>query len=254
MIYNAREYARLRNCVLAISLIAWIVILLKPGTSSCCAPGGSVMSLETLLALNPPVALARDWGLMLIAMMAPTLVPALYHIRISSFAARRARSTAFFAAGYGAVWMAAGGVMLAIALGATWCAPQSYLPAIVVGAVALAWQGSPFKQRCLNRAHSHRALAAFGAAADWDVFRMGLEHGLWCTGSCWAAMLFPILLPEGHFIAMVAVSTLMFCERLDPPKTPSWRWRGFATAIRYLSLRLRGPRSGPAPFAMGAPA
>jgi predicted metal-binding membrane protein len=254
MIYNAREYARLRNCVLSISLIAWIVILLKPSSSSCCAPRESVMSLEILLALNPAVSPARDWGLMLIAMMAPTVVPALYHIRISSFAGRRARSIAFFAAGYGAVWMAAGSVMFAIELGATWWAPQSYLPATVVGAVALVWQGSPFKQRCLNRAHSHRALAAFGAAADWDVLRMGLEHGLWCTGSCWAAMLFPILLPEGHFVAMVAVSTLMFCERLDPPKTPSWRWRGFGTAFRYLSLRLRGPRSGPAPFAMGAQA
>lgn len=212
------------------------------------------MSWETLLALNPPVPLATDWGLMLIAMMAPTLVPAFYHIRISSFAARQARSTLFFAAGYGAVWMAAGCVMLAIALGATWWAPQSYLPATVAGAVALVWQASPLKQRCLNRTHSHRPLAAFGVAADWDVFRMGGEHGLWCTGSCWAAMLFPILLPEGHFVAMVAVSILMFCERLDPPKTPSWRWRGFGTAFRYLSLRLRGPRSGPALFAMGAQA
>ena len=254
MTYNGREYARLRNCVLSISLIAWIVILLQPSTSSCCAPRGFVMSLETLLALNSAASLTRDWGLMLVAMMAPTLVPALYHIRISSFAGRRARSMAFFAAGYGGVWIAVGSVLLAIELEATWWAPQSYLPATVVGVVALVWQGSPLKQRCLNRAHSHRAIAAFGAAADWDVFRMGLEHGLWCIGSCWAVMLFPGLLPEGHFVAMVAVSILMFCERLDPPKTPSWRWRGFGTVCRYLSLRLRGPRSGPAPVAMGAQA
>jgi predicted metal-binding membrane protein len=247
MIYNAREYARLRNCVFSISLIAWIVILLESSGSSCCAPN----ELKVLLALNPAVLWARDWGLMLIAMMAPTLAPAIYHIRISSLAVRRARSLAFFTVGFGVVWMAVGSVMLAIELGAKWWASQSYLPVTVVCAIALVWQASPLKQRCLNRTHSHKALAAFGATADWDVFKMGWEHGVWCTGSCWAAMLFPILLPERHLLAMVAVSTLMSCERLDPPKTPSWRWRGFGTAFRYLRLRVCGPRSRLVPFAIG---
>ena len=50
MIYNARHYARLRNWVLLISLVAWIVILAKPIMWSCCARAESVMSLEMLLA------------------------------------------------------------------------------------------------------------------------------------------------------------------------------------------------------------
>jgi predicted metal-binding membrane protein len=78
---------------------------------------------------------------------------------------------------------------------------------------------------------------------------MGFEHGIWCTSSCWAAMLFPMLLPSGHFVAMVAVAVLMFCERLDPPGTPSWRLRGFGTAWCYLILRLRGALYDPAPLA-----
>jgi len=65
-------------------------------------------------------------------------------------------------------------------------------------------------------------------------------------------MLFSTLLPEGHFLAMVAVSALMFCERLDPPKTPSWQWRGFGTALRYLHLRVRGPQSRLVSFASNA--
>jgi hypothetical protein len=104
MIYNSREYARLQKRVFSISLIAWIVILLEPISSSCCAP----KQLEMLLALSPAVLHAGNWGLMLIAMMAPTLVPALDHIRISSFVRRRVRSIAFFAVGYGALWIAAG--------------------------------------------------------------------------------------------------------------------------------------------------
>lgn len=248
MIYNAEEWARLRNCVLAVSLIAWVVMLLQPGVSLCCSAQGAVHSWKTLLAANPPASLAGGWALMLVAMMGPMLVAPIYHIRISSFARRRARSTLLFGVGYGIIWMAAGVVVVAVELIVIWLLPRSYLPAAIVGAIAVVWQASPSKQRCLNRCHSHRPLAAFGIAADLDVFRMGLEHGLWCAGSCWAAMLFPMLLPEGHFIAMAAVAVLMFCERLDPPVAPAWQWRGLGTAGRWLSLRLRGSQRDPAPL------
>jgi predicted metal-binding membrane protein len=254
MIYNAKEYVRLRNSALSISLISWTVILVgqgEPLPSSCGAATGFPNSVDMLLASNSATSLARGWALMLAAMMAPTLVSPIYHIRMSSFARRRTRSTALFVVGYGVVWMAAGCDLLALELTATWLAPHSYLPAIVVGLVALVWQASPFKQRCLNRCHNHRALAAYGTAADWDVLRMGLEHGFWCTGSCWVAMLFPMFLPKGHFAAMAVVSILMFCERLDPPKTPSWRWRGLGTALRYLSLWLRSPKCRRQSLALG---
>jgi predicted metal-binding membrane protein len=239
MIYNAQEWARLRNAVLAVSLIAWTVILLEPRASSCCSANGAGMSWRMWMAANPPGALAMDWTLMLVAMMAPMLVAPLYHIRLSSFARRRLCSMALFVAGYGALWMAAGVVIVAVQLAATWFMPQSYLPATIVGFIAVVWQASPFKQRCLNRCHNHRPLAAFGIAANLDALRFGLENGLWCTSSCWAAMLFPMLLAQGHFIAMIAVSVLMFCERLDPPRTPTWQWRGFGTALRWISLRSR---------------
>ncbi|HEV2806276.1 MAG TPA: DUF2182 domain-containing protein [Chthoniobacterales bacterium] len=241
MIYNAREWARLRNAVLAVSVIAWIAILLQPRVASCCSVNGAGGSWRMLIAANPPRALAIDWALMLVAMMAPMLVAPLYHIRISSFARRRLRSIALFVLGYGAVWMAAGVVIVAMQLAASWRLPQSYLPAIMAGLVALVWQASPLKQRCLNRCHSHRPLAAFGFAADLDVLRFGATTGIWCVGSCWLAMLFPMLLSEGHFIAMAAVALLMFCERLDPPRTPAWQWRGFGTALRCVALRPRGP-------------
>jgi predicted metal-binding membrane protein len=241
MIYDAREWARLRNAVLAVSVIAWIAILLQPRVASCCSANGAGGSWRMLIAANPPRALAIDWALMLVAMMGPMLVAPLYHIRISSFARRRRRSMALFAVGYGAVWMAAGIVIVATQLVASWRLPQSYLPAMMAGLVALVWQASPLKQRCLNRCHSHPPLAAFGVAADLDVLRFGSTTGLWCVGSCWLAMLFPVLLPEGHFTAMAAVALLMFSERLDPPRTPAWQWRGFGTALRCVPLRPRGP-------------
>jgi predicted metal-binding membrane protein len=249
MIYDPADYGRLRNAVLCLSLVGWILILIEPRVSSCCSASEAVLSWSTLLSVNPAGSLAKDWALMLLAMMAPTLVPPIYHIKLSSFARRQLRSAILFVIAYGAVWMTAGIVIMAVTLIATALWSRSYLPATIVGVIALIWQASPFKQRCLNRCHSHRTLSPFGWAADWDAARMGFEHGFWCTCSCWATMSVPMLLPSGHLVAMMAVAVLMFCERLDPPGTPSWRWRGFGTAWRYLILRLRGAQYNPAPLA-----
>jgi len=210
-----------------------------------------------LLAMNPPAALAASWLLMLVAMMAPVLIPHVRHIRQRSFRRRRARSTTLFVAGYGAIWMAAGAVVLAMDLALKLYRPQSYLPAAVVLLFAVVWQFSPFKQRCLNRCHANTELAAFGPAADLDALRFGLRHGIWCAASCWALMLFPMLLPRGHVVAMAAVAVLIFSERLERPMPPAWRWRGLGalTRIAIAQARIRlVPRQGPArsPLALNA--
>lgn len=245
MIYNSRDYARLRNRMLLFSFAAWVVILLWPGAAPCCQYCGSA---ARLIASTPYGALAGDWLLMLIAMMTPMLISPIYHIRINSLSRRRTRHTALFLAGYASMWMAAGTFLIFSEWTAKRLMPGSYWPAFLIAVVAVIWQVSPFKQRCLNRCHSHPALAAFGPAADWSAARIGLEHGIWCVASCWAMMLLPMLLPQGHLIAMAAVGILMYCERLDPPGKPSWRLRGLGTALRFLKFRLCGPMATPAPF------
>jgi predicted metal-binding membrane protein len=141
--------------------------------------------------------------------------------------------------GYAAVWMAAGGVLIAAMLVLTLLAPQSYLPAVAVGVIAFVWQCSPLKQRCLNRGHNHSELAAFGVAADWDALRFGLTHGVWCVGSCWALMLLPMLLRQGHFAAMAFVTFVMVSERLERPGRLSWRLRFPGKLMRILFARTR---------------
>jgi predicted metal-binding membrane protein len=258
--YDTREFARVRNPVLLISGVTWILLLVQPRGMSmfahCPAAGSGAMPLSSsfhmLLAMNPPASLAAGWALMLVAMMSPALIPPVRHIRLHSFTHRRARSIVMFVTGYGGIWMAIGGVLLTIELPVKLFAPQSYLPAAGVALIALVWQFSPLKQRCLNRCHAHSELAAFGAAADFDALRFGVTHGIWCAGSCWAWMLFPMLLPHGHVVAMATVAVLIFSERLEPPRPPRWRRRGLGKAIRIVvaqaRIRLHVRRSGSAPL------
>ena len=251
MVYDPSAFIRLRNRDFLLSAVAWLWILREPGGAAYCSVPGWSIPWRLLLALNPPAALARGWALMLVAMMSPMLAPMLYHVSLGSLARRRARAIVCFVAGYGTVWMAGGGVLLTVKLIVGELVPGSYLPAAFVGLLALVWQASPFKQSCLNRGQRHRPFAAFGIASDRDLFCLGLEHAAWCAGSCSLLMLIPLLLPQGHLVAMGAVSALLYCERLDRPTAPAWRLRGFGTAFRWLSLRLRGSRCVPAPSVLG---
>jgi predicted metal-binding membrane protein len=201
-----------------------------------------------LLAMNPISSLTGGWALMLVAMMSPTLITPIRHILKRSFKRRRARSVTLFVIGYAAIWMAAGGVLLAAMLMLSLLMPRSYLPAVGVGIIAFVWQCSPLKQRCLNRGHNHSELAAFGVAADLDALRFGITHGVWCAGSCWALMLFPMLLSQGHFAAMAVVTFVMTSERLEQPKPLSWRLyfpgKLMRIVVAQTRIRLRSSPSG----------
>jgi predicted metal-binding membrane protein len=227
---------------LFVAVATWTVLVADQGSmlmsAHCPAEGCQAVplsaSLQMLLTMNPPALLAAGWALMLVAMMSPVLIPPLYYIRLRSFTHRRVRSSTLFLVGYFAIWMAAGGVLLAIELAAKLLAPQSYLPAAGAVLIAFVWQISPIKQRCLNRCYAHPALSAFGGAADFDALRFGMTHGAWCVGSCWALMLVPMLLSRGHLLGMVSIALLIFSERLEEPGPLCWRWRGLGKATRIV--------------------
>jgi predicted metal-binding membrane protein len=222
-----------------------MMLLLNPGSIMTVAhcpvtdSGASLVSFRMLLEMNPISSLMAGWALMLVAMMSPTLIAPLRHILDRSFKRRRPRSVALFVAGYAAIWMAAGTGLIAVMLMLKMVEPQSFLPAVVVGIIGLVWQCSPLKQRCLNRCHNHGELAAFGMAADLGALRFGTAHGFWCVGSCWLLMLLPMLLVQGHFAAMAAVTFVIIGERLERPGPLGWRLRLPGKLMRIVAAQAR---------------
>jgi len=247
MIHEPRELARVRNSVLLISAITWILLLVEPGSMVMFAHGPATSSgamplstsFQMVLGMNSPASLAAGWVLMLVAMMSPVLIPPVRHVRYSSFSRRRARAIGLFVAAYAAIWMAAGVMLLGLVMGARLVAPAPSVAVAMVTMVALVWQVSPIKQRCLNRCHFHPAQAAFGIAADRDPLRFGLAHGVWCVGTCWALMLLPLVVSGGHVAVMAGVALWLAAERLERPMPPRWGWRGPSRAVRMLVAQAR---------------
>lgn len=253
---DSSELTRVSKLVFAASGFAWLLMLGPTGLSMTHCPmqeSGAlapVDALQMFLAMNSLGPLCVGWAVMLAAMMLPLLTTPIAHVRYSSFRHRRNRATALLLLGYCGIWMLAGAVLLPLAAVAGMSVPGSswWIAALAALAITVVWQASPARQICINRAHNHRALAAFGFAADLDAFRFGLEHGFWCAGSCWGLMLLPMLLPSGHVAAMIVAAVLMFCERLEPAAPPAWRFHGIAPLRRILLTRMRRWLHRPVPM------
>jgi predicted metal-binding membrane protein len=221
--------------IIGVSVFVWIVLLLNPGhimTIEHChvsASGASAASLQMLLEMNPFSSQLIGWGMMVVAMMLPKLILPIQQIYIQSFKRYRFLYSFLFVLGYIGVWMVAGVFMIGAIIGLNLLMPMSYIPALGVLIIAIVWQFSPIKQQFLNKGHDHWSLAAFGWKANQDALLYGIMHGVWCVGSGWAIMLFPMLLPKGHNLAMIVVTFIMISEHMEHPRFPRW----------YLSLRLK---------------
>jgi predicted metal-binding membrane protein len=228
-----RDRIGVRNATVAATALAWGVVI---GTA---ATTGTHAHAAGTAATRYAASAALDWLLMLTAMMAPVLVHPLQLVRAQSLTRRRTRATLLFLAGYASIWTVAGAAMLSLAATIRSASLPSAVPAVAALALALVVQCSPFKQVTLNRCHAPTTLAAFGSRADTDAIRFGATYAAWCIGSCGAWMFVPLVLPEGHLVAMVAVTVLVFCERLEKPASPAWRWRGLGRAWRVATRALR---------------
>ncbi|TWI01162.1 putative metal-binding membrane protein [Flavobacterium tiangeerense] len=216
--------------IISISLLVWVLLLVNPGnimTMEHChvsASGPSAGSLKMLLEMNPFSSQLLGWGLMVVAMMLPKLIVPIQLIHMQSLKRNRFLNALLFVLGYVLIWMVTGVFMIAIIMMLNLLLPMSYLPALGFMIVAIIWQFSPIKQQCLNRGHEHWTLSAFGWSAKRDAFVYGIYHGLWCVGAGWALMLFPMLLPTGHNLAMIVVTIIMISEHMEHPQLPRWNF------------------------------
>ena len=240
------------------SLVAWALLALSwrdVTLAGLCSAGLRMPLSESFnlaFVFNSPTQLASGWLLMLAAMTPPLIAAPLRHVRERSFAHRRARAMFLFVIGYGAVWMIAGMGLQVIALAAQLAVSDALVCLVLAAAAATLWQVSPAKQWCLNRCHRRPHLAAFGPPADRAAFEFGLSYGAACIGACWALMLLPLFVGQGHILAMLAVMLFAFAERLEDAAPLAWRWRGPGKALRIAAAQARVhltyPKSGPLPI------
>jgi len=170
------------------------------------------------------------WAIMMIAMMLPSAMP-----MILTFAAvtrnrqkvgRFYAPTSIFALGYVAIWCAFSAVA---AVSQWWLHRQALLSSAMMstsawlgGALLLGagiFQFTPLKRACLThcRGPLEFIMTRWGEGTG-GAFRMGLEHGAFCTGCCWALMALLFVAGVMNILWIAALTLLVCLEKMLPAR------------------------------------
>ncbi len=189
--------------------------------------GGHYMRMGGL-HLPWPAALAvflASWQVMTVAMMLPSSLPFVYMMIHASRQQQRPGPTlAAFLAGYGAVWSAfalvaflGDGLVHDLTDSWPWLQERPWLVGAVTLAVAGVFQFSALKERCLRQCRSPFSFFVRyyrrGTGAAW---RLGLRHGAFCLGCCWALMLVMFGVGVGAMTVMGLLAGVMLLEKVVP--------------------------------------
>jgi predicted metal-binding membrane protein len=179
------------------------------------------------------------WVVMMAAMMFPSVAPT---VALYSRMARRRAPTAplIFAGGYLLTWTAAGlvayalfdlgrsllGDTLAWNDGGRWLAGGTLI-------VAAAYELTPLKDVCLAKCRSPLGFLV-GSWRDGlrGALNMGVRHGAWCVGCCWALMAALFALGIMSLAWMAFIAALIALEKTLPWGRPVT----YATAAVLLVL------------------
>jgi predicted metal-binding membrane protein len=159
------------------------------------------------------------WTLMMAAMMLPA-VGVTGSIYARTIVTDRPVRLAGFVAGYLVVWAAAGVPALGAASLAGRLASDhpgaAHATAVGIFALCGVYQLSPIKDRCLAHCRSPLSLVMrYGSyRGRFRDIRVGLHHGGYCLGCCWALMALLLVVGVMNLLAMVGIAALVVVEKL----------------------------------------
>jgi predicted metal-binding membrane protein len=179
-------------------------------------PAGSV--------LVPALLYLAGWILMTVAMMLPTTLPLLaVFVVVTTGRTDRSLLLALLILGYLSVWSvfgliahAADMALHAIVASNTLLSFNGWIVSVLVFAIAGLFQFSRFKYRCLDKCRTPFSFVNEhwrGRAERWQSFLLGVHHGLFCVGCCWAIMCLMFLVGSGSVGWMLAIGAVMATEK-----------------------------------------
>jgi predicted metal-binding membrane protein len=174
--------------------------------------------------LVPLVAYALGWLLMTAAMMLPTILP-LVRIFDRMVVGRTDSGTlrGLLMAGYLLGWSAFGAAaylfdraLHASLDGWVWLALHPWLPGAVTLTVAGGFQFSGLKYHCLEKCRTPLGFITsrwHGPRPRRDALVIGVTHGAYCVGCCWALMLVMFFVGMGNLGWMLVLGLVMAAEK-----------------------------------------
>lgn len=224
-----KNHTALAFCIILMTVGAWGALWFLDGPSHGFShqdhhhPGGNIGH-----ASLAPLLFVGGWVLMTLAMMLPTSLPVLF---VFSSITRQRKNQPFLLAlvvtGYLLVWTLFGGVVYlgtiglqSIATANSWLVNYAWVSSPVLLLVAGLFQFTPLKYQCLEKCRSPLSFVMGhwqGRRERLLALRLGVDHGVFCVGCCWALMLLMFVVGIGSLLWMMTLAVVMGIE-----KNASW--------------------------------
>lgn len=164
------------------------------------------------------------WAVMMAAMMLPSATPMVLCFATLNRRRSEGARTLLFVAAYLALWIAFSGAATVTqwALQSVgWVSPMivSLSSALSGGLLLIAglFQFSRLKRACLRACRSPLGfLMSDWREGLWGAWRMGMRHGLYCLGCCWALMILLFVGGAMNLLWIAALTGLVTIEKLAP--------------------------------------
>ena len=220
----SKDRAFVLGAIAAITVVGWAYLYWDAQTMNC----ARWMSAGTLWNLPGFLAVFSMWSIMMVAMMAPSVAPmamtfALVNRRRKEHSAPYV-PVAIFLLGYLIVWTVFSVLattaqfwltsvrILSMSMAST---SPIFAGGLLIGAGLFQW--TPWKQRCLTFCAGPLQFLLTEWREGWSgALRMGLRHGLFCLGCCWAVMALLFVAGVMNLLWVGALSLFVLAEKLAP--------------------------------------
>lgn len=213
--------------LVVLTTASWALTVYQAVSMSAPMDGMSDMAMTGMSAIRWSFASAgvflAVWTVMMAAMMLPSAAPMI--IVFTSAQTRREWPTVIptwiFVAGYLFVWASTGAVVyVLVQIGSETLTSTDRIgwAPLALGATLVAaglYQFTPLKRVCLRHCRSPLAFVArYWRDGKLGAFRMGVRHGSFCLGCCWA--LFAVLVAAGTMSLawMLLLTLVIFAEKV----------------------------------------
>ncbi len=203
---------------LATREIAFLLILAAGAWAATLALARGMAGMAGTMGLGLAVFVAV-WTLMMAAMMLPSVAPTA-SLYARTFQSNRATRTAGLVTGYLAVWAVAGLPAYGLAWLTGWLTAShpgaAHIMAVAVFAAVGIYQLSWLKDRCLAHCRSPLGLLLHYGSYRGRLrdLRVGVHHGGYCLGCCWALMVILVAVGVMNVAAMVGLAALVLIEKV----------------------------------------
>jgi len=224
---HLRDKILITTALMLLSVLAWAATVYQAGSMGLGFVTCS-MTMEMPFSLSNAALYLALWGVMMVAMMFPSVAPMV--VLFSTIARnKRAQGAVFapawlFVTGYVVLWTLAGGVAYAGDL-AIQSLPHRFPQLRTYGAaiggstliIAGLYQLTPLKYLCLTQCRSPLGFLLSSWRDGYSgAFRMGVHHGAYCLGCCWSLMAVFFVVGTMNVIWMGILTLVIFLEKIIP--------------------------------------